>query len=132
MPVERVLSAALVPVPFHAAPQAVDAFSQGSFRRGTFAEVLPHAEKALDQERRLDQVPAIVVAAERFDPAGGAFEPVRPGSMEAVGLLQERHDVCQALGPSARVMNPRSMPTSRAMTPKPVPPEVTMCASWSG
>ena len=56
-------------------------------------------EEALHQECRLDEVAAIVVAAERLDCSGSAVEPVGVGSVETLGLAaKETHDGAQTSG----------------------------------
>jgi hypothetical protein len=61
VPVEDVAAALRVPAPFRLFPQRIDAAAQLPFSGVRPIEVLPRAQQSRDQERRLDQIAAVVL-----------------------------------------------------------------------
>jgi hypothetical protein len=88
---------ARMPVPLRLAPQTVDAAAQVAFGRGIAPEVLAGAEKPDEQEGRLDDVAAIVLAAEGDGAAGATVQKMRKDAVVALGPLEEVHDEAEPL-----------------------------------
>src|SRR5690606_20966493 len=99
VPVEQLAVRRLpVPAPLDLAPEPGDGVADLAFHRVVAVEVLPGGEQALDHERGLDEVAAVVVLAEvGIDPARVAVEEMRPHAMEAVRLREPAYDLQHAL-----------------------------------
>ena len=78
-----------MPVPFDLAPEPSDALAQAPFGRIRGVEELACAEKALEQEGGLDDVAAIVLAAERNGRAGAPVQEMRKEPVIGGGALQK-------------------------------------------
>ena len=86
-----------VPVPLGLLPQPVDLGTQPTFVVAVSIEVLAGAEQPRQQERRLDEVAAVVFPGERHRLSGVAMQEMRQDAVIAAGPQQEAHHGQQAL-----------------------------------
>ena len=92
MPVQHLLSAPGKPVPLHFLPQLLDILLQGCLLRICRVQVLPHGEKSLYEVGGLHQISAIVFGTERYGNSGRTIQPVRPGTVIALGSIFQESD----------------------------------------
>src|SRR5947209_15101308 len=92
MPVEEVRIGSLaVPVEFHFAPEPGHGVANLALGSVVSVEVLPCNQQSLHEERRLDEVSAVVVLSEvGVHLAGVTVEEVRPHAVEAVSFRRKR------------------------------------------
>src|SRR5690606_26737541 len=88
MPVQHILSALAVPVPFNSFPEGIGACSQLLFMFIALLEVFPDANQRLRHKSGFHRGAALVILANRCRLAGGAIQPVWPRPMKPVRLFQ--------------------------------------------
>ncbi len=109
---------ARVPAPFDLVPQVVDEASDLRFLRVFALEIFPRAQKTHDQERRLDQIAAIILAHERNRGAGASIHEVRKNAVIAGRARQQLQHAARCVqrplrGVSIRVRLRRCAPSRR-------------------
>ena len=75
--IEHLAPALGVPAPFDLVPQEIDAAAQAPFLGRVAIEILPGAEEALEEKRRLDQIRGIILAPEGNGGPGHAIHEMR-------------------------------------------------------
>jgi hypothetical protein len=93
MPDQHLAAVARVPIPFDLPPQCLDRLAKGGLVGVLAREILPRREQALKQERRLDDVAAVVLRHEGDRSVRAAVEEMREGAMVArgAGEMIEHH-----------------------------------------
>src|SRR5690606_17570169 len=84
MPIQHILPALTVPVPFNVFPEGIGACSQLLFLFITLLEVFPYANQRLRHKSGLHEIAAVIVLAEWLRLARRAVQPVRPCAVETV------------------------------------------------
>ena len=98
VPQEAVVRIRCEPVPFHAAPEGVDAGRERLLRRRSVFQILAGAEESGRQERGFDDVGPVVFAVRSGKGDGLARAVVDPMGVHAVpafGAFQKRYDLFQ-------------------------------------
>jgi hypothetical protein len=75
----------------------MDAGAQLGLIGGGSIEILPGAQQPGEEKRRLDEIAAVVLSAERHRPAGPAIEKMRKDAVVAVRPAQEAHHAQQVI-----------------------------------
>src|SRR5690606_40959298 len=88
MPVQHILSALAVPVPFNSFPEGIGACSQLLFMFIALLEIFPYANQRLRHKGGFYEVSAVVVFTEWLGPARRPIQPMRPGTVETVGFFE--------------------------------------------
>src|SRR5258705_10124926 len=99
VPIEEVALRVLpIPVPLDGLPQPSDALVEIALGDRGSLEVLPRGQESLHHEGGLDQIAAVVQhAEERHGLAGSAVHVVGPRAVIALRVLEEAHDVEDAV-----------------------------------
>src|SRR5690606_10021996 len=93
VPVQYILSSAPEPIPLDLFPELVALFCERTLIPVAVLEVFTNADQSLCKKRSFDQVCSIVPWTKRFDFTRFTVHPVRPRTVEAVGLLQPVHEL---------------------------------------
>ena len=103
VPGQRLAAALRMPVPFDLAPEPCDALAQAPLGGGVGVEELAGAKKPLKQKGGLDDVAAIVLAAERNGRAGAPVQEMRKEAVIGGGALQKGEHGVEPRRPPPRV-----------------------------
>ena len=98
MPCQHASSTLGMPAPFDIQPKPRDAFAKLLLNRGVAREILPCAQEALEEERGLDEIAAIVFSTERDRGSGSTVHEMRKVAVKARRPLQQIEHQAQSRG----------------------------------
>src|SRR5262245_21678766 len=100
MPVEEIAGAFFpIPVPFDRPPKTSDCLADLSLDLEIAVEILPRGEKSLNEERRFDQVTAVIVFPKvRNNLTGPAIQEMGPRAVKPIRLREEAGYLQHSLG----------------------------------